>query len=111
MAATIYFLHVPYSKWHTVGLVYLTHLLRVSNGFDRVLIIVDHLPRMARFLPCKESVTTEEAANLFLQGNYRLQGLHQVRASNRDPKFVSGFRRTLWRRLGTRLNTSSSRHP
>jgi hypothetical protein len=31
--------------------------------------------------------------------------------SDRDPKFVSDFLQTLWRRLGTRLNMSSNRHP
>jgi hypothetical protein len=31
--------------------------------------------------------------------------------SDRDPKFVSDFWQTLWRRLGTRLNMSSNRHP
>jgi hypothetical protein len=34
-----------------------------------------------------------------------------VLISDRDPKFVSGFLRTLWQRLGTRLNISSYRHP
>jgi hypothetical protein len=34
-----------------------------------------------------------------------------VLISDHDPKFVSGFWHTLWRRLGTRLNMSSSRHP
>jgi hypothetical protein len=34
-----------------------------------------------------------------------------VLVSDRDPKFVSGFWQTLWRRLETRLNMSSSRHP
>jgi hypothetical protein len=33
-----------------------------------------------------------------------------VLVSDRDPKFVSGFWQTLWRRLGTRLNMSSTRH-
>jgi hypothetical protein len=33
-----------------------------------------------------------------------------VLVSDRDSKFVSGFWQTLWRRLGTRLNMSSSRH-
>jgi putative transposase len=30
--------------------------------------------------------------------------------SDCDPKFAKGFLQTLWRRLGTRLNMSSSRH-
>jgi hypothetical protein len=48
---------------------------------------------------------------LFLHGVYRLHGLPRVLISDRDPKFVIGFWQTLWRRLGTRLNMSSSRHP
>jgi hypothetical protein len=51
MAATLYPLHVSPTPWHTVGLDYLTHLL-MSNGFDNMMIVVDHLTRMAHFLPC-----------------------------------------------------------
>ena len=50
MAATVYPLHVPPIPWHTVGLDYLTHL-HVSNGFGNELIVVDHVTRMAHFLP------------------------------------------------------------
>jgi hypothetical protein len=66
MAATLYPLPVPPRPWHTVGLDYLTHLPE-SNGFNSVLIVVDHLTRMAHFLPCTESITAEETATLFLQ--------------------------------------------
>jgi hypothetical protein len=93
-----------------MSLDYLTHLL-VSNGFDNVLIVVDHPTRMAHFLPCMKSVTTEETANLFLHGVYILQGLPRVLVSDHDPKFVRGLWHTLWRRLGTRLKMSSNRHP
>jgi putative transposase len=60
---------------------------------------------MAHFLPCSKTVTAEQNATLFLQGVYR------VPISDRDPKFVSAFWQALWRRLGTRLNMSSSCHP
>jgi hypothetical protein len=106
MAATIYQLHVPPRPWHTIGLDYLAHLL-VSNGFESMLIVVDHLTRMAHFMPCIETVTAEETASLFLHGVYRLHGLPCVLISARDPKLVGAFGRTLWRRLGTRLNMSS----
>jgi hypothetical protein len=53
MAATLYPLLVPPRPWHTVGLDYLTHLPE-SYGFNNVLIVVDHLTRMAHFLPCTE---------------------------------------------------------
>jgi hypothetical protein len=102
MAATLYPLPVPPRPWHTVGLDYLTHLPK-SNGFNSVLIVVDHPPRMAHFLPCTETVTAEETATLFLQGVYRFNGLPRVLISDRDPKIVNAFWQTLWRRLGTRL--------
>jgi hypothetical protein len=109
MAATLNLLPISPRPWHIVGLDYLTHLFE-SNGFNNELIVVDHLFRMAHFLPCTETVTAEETATLFLHGVYRLHGLPRVLISDRDPKFVSGFWLTLWRRLGTRLNMSSSRH-
>jgi hypothetical protein len=110
MAATLYPLPVPPKPWHTFGLDYLTHLPE-SKGFNCVLIVVDHLTRMAHFLPCIETVVAEETRTLFLQGIYRLHGLPRVLISDRDPKFVKGFWQTLWRRLATRLNMSSNRHP
>jgi hypothetical protein len=64
MAATLSPLLVPPRLWHTIGLDYLTHL-PMNNGFDNVLIAIDHPTRMAHFLPCTESVTTKEIANLF----------------------------------------------
>jgi hypothetical protein len=88
----------------------MTHLL-VSKGFDNVMIVVDHPTRMAHFLPCIKNITAEESSNLFLHGVNRLYGLSRVLVSDRDPKFVIGFWQTFWRRLGTRLNMSSSRHP
>jgi hypothetical protein len=96
--------------WNTVGFDYLTHL-HGSNGVNSVLIVVDHLTRMAHFLPRTETVTADETATLLLQGVYRLLGLLRVLVSDRDPKFDNGFWHTLWRRLVTRLNMSSSRHP
>jgi hypothetical protein len=62
--ATLYTLHVPPRQWHSVGLDYLTRL-HVSKDLDNVLNVVDHLTRMARFLPCTRSVTTKEIAIFF----------------------------------------------
>jgi hypothetical protein len=64
MVATLSPLHGPPKPWHRVGLDYFTPL-HVSNGFDNVLIVVDHLTRMAHFLPFTTRVTTEKTANLF----------------------------------------------
>jgi hypothetical protein len=65
MAASLYPLLISPIPWGTVGLDYLKHLL-LSNEFDRVLIVVDHLTRMAHFLARTKSVTAQETSNLFL---------------------------------------------
>jgi transposase InsO family protein len=66
---------------------------------------------MAHFLPCTKTTTAEETATLFLHGVYRLHGLPRVLVSDRDPKFVNDFWQSLWRRLGPRMDMSSSQHP
>jgi hypothetical protein len=48
MAPTLDPLHIPPGSSHTIGLHYLTHL-HVSNGFDNVFIVVDHLTEIAHF--------------------------------------------------------------
>jgi hypothetical protein len=61
----LYPLPVPPKPRHTVGQDYLTHL-PMSNGYDSVVIVVDHPTGMAHFLPCTKGVTVHETANLFL---------------------------------------------
>jgi hypothetical protein len=61
------------------------------------------------FVPCTQEITADETAKSFLQGVYRLHGLPCVLIS--DPRFVSAFWHALRRRLGTKLNMFSSRHP
>jgi hypothetical protein len=62
----LYPLPVPPGPWHVVGHDYLIHL-RMSNGFDSVLIVVDRLTLVAHYLPCTESETRVEDACLFVE--------------------------------------------
>jgi hypothetical protein len=63
MAETLYPLLVPPRPRHTIGFDYLTHM-HESNEFNSVMIVVDHLTRMAHFMPCTKTVTAEENATL-----------------------------------------------
>ena len=103
-------LPVPPYLWHTVGLYYVTSLPMVK-GFDSVFVVVDHLTRMAPFIPCRSDITTKETIELFLREIVRLHGIPKVLVSDKDPKFTAEFWTSLWHLLGTRLNMSTARRP
>jgi hypothetical protein len=81
----------------------------MTAGFDSVLVVVDHLTRMAHFFPSTEEITDGETTKVFFQGCTVYMAFYPlVLVSNKDPRFVSAFCQALWRRLGTKLNMPSS---
>ena len=44
----------------------ITHLPVTAGGHDSILTIVDRLSKLVYFIPCKEVITAEEMAQLFL---------------------------------------------
>jgi hypothetical protein len=66
--------------------------VRAKNS---ILVVVDRLTKMAHFTPCSKSITTEETAQLILDGIVRLHGLPEEIVSDKGPQFASKF----WRRL------------
>jgi hypothetical protein len=60
--------------------------LPISNGYDAILMIVDHrCTRAAVFLPCKTTITGQEVAKLYYNNIYRWFGLPNKVISDRDP--------------------------
>ena len=103
-------LPVPSHPWHTCGMDFITSL-PLCSGFDSVLVVVDHLTRLAHFIPCSSTITASETADIFVKDIIRLHGIPRTIISDRDPLFTSKFWDTLWRALGTKLNMSTARRP
>src|SRR5436190_15739248 len=82
-----------------------------KSGNDMILIAVDHLTKMAHFIPTTTKVTAKEMAELFLRYIFQYHGLPDNIVSDRDPKFTSHVWRNLQKILGIKLLMSTAEHP
>ena len=67
-----------------------------SNSFDSILVVVDRLTKMAHFIPCKKTSSSEDTTRFFLNNVYRYHGLPDDIVSDRGTQFVSKFWRSLF---------------
>ena len=83
-----------------------------SRGYNAILTIVDHgCLRGAIFLPCNTTITGPQIAQLYYKHVYPWFGLPTKVISDRDPRFMSHFRRSLAKELGIKWNLSTAFHP
>uniref|UniRef100_A0A2N9IAJ9 Integrase catalytic domain-containing protein n=1 Tax=Fagus sylvatica TaxID=28930 RepID=A0A2N9IAJ9_FAGSY len=76
-------LPVPSKPWEHVSMDFVMGLPPTLRRSDSIMVVVDRFSKMAHFVACKKE----------------------------DSKFLAHFWRTLWKKLGTNLNYSTSFHP
>ena len=74
-------LPIPCRLWSSVSMDFITDL-PPSNSFDNIFVMVDRLTKMAHFIPCKKTSTSEDIARFFFNKVYRYYGLPDDIMSN-----------------------------
>ena len=90
---------------------FVVQLPKTMKGFDAILVVVDRLTKWVHLIFTHTTDTAPETAKTFLDHIFRLHGLPRVIVSDRDPKFVSKFWRTLFKQLGMHLALFTAYHP
>ena len=102
---------VPDWKWDRVGMDFITGLPRTRSGYDSIWVVVDHLTKVAHFIPVKTTYTSAKLANIYMDKIVCLHGVPKSIVSDRGTQFTSHFWRQLHESLGTRLEFSTAFHP
>ena len=99
------------TPFEVVAMDFITKLPQ-SQGYDSILTITDHdCSKAVILIPCKETITAEGVAALYIQHVFSRYGLPSKVISDRDPRFASKFMRALCDGLQIRQNISTAYHP
>ena len=86
--------------------------LPASQGFDALLVVVDHDCTKALILiPCNTTISAVGTAKLLFEHVFRRFGLPKKIISDRGPQFAGRTFRALFARLGVRSALSTAYHP
>ena len=103
-------LEIPTRKWDQVVIDFVTNLPD-DEGQNAVMTMVDKATKMVYFLPCTNTITAKETAQLFWKNVGSIHGIPSVIISDRDVRFTGRFWQEFWRTLGTSLRMGTAYHP
>src|SRR5664279_4977856 len=104
-------LKVPEWKSDEIGMDFITGLPRTKSGYDSIWVVVDHLTKIAHFIPVKTTYTSAKLAEIYMKRIVSLHGVPKSIVSDRGTQFTSHFWKQLHETLGTRLEFSTAFHP
>jgi transposase InsO family protein len=103
-------LPIPTKPWQSISMDFIIDL-PLSQGFDTILTVVDRFTKMAHFLPCLKTITSEQIADHVMREVFRHHGLPNNIISDCGPQFISKFWWHLLSLFNIVCTLSSSYHP
>ena len=70
---------------------FITGLPKSQKGNDTIWVVVDHLSKVAHFLPVREKITASQLADLYVSRIVVLHGVPKKIVSDRGSLFVLRF--------------------
>nr|GFA88579.1 putative reverse transcriptase domain-containing protein [Tanacetum cinerariifolium] len=102
---------IPEWKWDNITIDFVTKLPKSSQGYDTIWVIVDRLTKSVIFTLMRETDPMDKLARIYLKEVIKRNRIPVSIISDRNPRYVSNFRRSLQNALGTRLDMSTVYHP
>ena len=84
---------------------------RRGTAYDAILVVVDRLSKMARYIPTRKSLDAAGLAELFYKRIWRDYGVPTSIVSDRGTQFTSNFWSAFCFQLGIRRRLSTAFHP
>jgi hypothetical protein len=90
---------------------FITDLLP-SNGFDSIMVVVDHgLSKGVVYIPCNKTVTAEQTAQLYIDHVWKRYGFPKIFISDRGPQFSSIVFKEICQTMKIDQRMSTAFHP
>lgn len=103
-------LQIPDQAWQSI-LMDLFKGLPKSWGYDVIYVFVDRFTKFGHFIPTTSHYTAKSIAHLFFENVFKLHGLSQSIAMDRDKAFASIFWQELFGKLGSQSCMSTAYPP
>ena len=111
MLGKMQILDIPFRKWESISIDFITKLPTTRGGYDTIFVVIDHLTKMAHFFPMKKTDGALEVAKLFMKEIFQLHGMSKSIVLDRDSKFTSNFLKATFKAIGMKLKMSTTFHP
>ena len=85
--------------------------LPLSNGFDWILVIIDHFTKYAIYIPVTKTLDASSLADIFIREYFKRFGLPKYIVSDRDKLFTSQYWNQFTSALKIKLNLTTAYRP
>jgi hypothetical protein len=84
-------LKIPEWKWEAIGMDFIVGMPHTQAGYDSIWVIVDHLTKVAHFIPVKTTYSGAKLAELYMSKLVCLHRVPKKTMSDTGSQFTSKF--------------------